>query len=116
MEADLQGALNQLNKSYSSFEHRGKRMTKDQVKPVLEYGISKGYRSTAELSDEEVDKILNEGVRPMIDEWLEQFLAEQKHAQKQADSDAAVFEEWLQNPDPKPKVIFLGFGHKKIKP
>jgi hypothetical protein len=64
MEVDLQGALNQLNKSYSSFEHRGKRMTKDQVKSVLEYGISKGYRSTADLSDEEVDKILNEGVKP----------------------------------------------------
>jgi hypothetical protein len=59
MHADLKGALAQLNKSYSSFEHRGKKMTKQQVKAVLEYGILKGYKTTKEISDEEVDKIIN---------------------------------------------------------
>lgn len=60
MNADLQGALNQLNKSYRAFEHKGKRLTKIQVKMILEYGIKKGYKSTAELTDEEVDNLLKE--------------------------------------------------------
>jgi ribulose bisphosphate carboxylase small subunit len=60
MHADLAGALKQLNKSYKAFEHRGKEMTKVQVRKVLEYGLGKGYKTTAELTDEEVDKIINE--------------------------------------------------------
>jgi hypothetical protein len=59
MHADIQGALNQINKSWSAFEHKGKAMTKQQVKAVLEYGLSKGYKYTNELSDNEVDKIIN---------------------------------------------------------
>lgn len=59
MHADVKGALAQINKSWRSFEHRGKRMTKQQVKIVLEYAISKGYQTTASLSDDEVDEILN---------------------------------------------------------
>lgn len=58
MNADIQGALAQLKTSYKAFEHKGKRMTKEQVKSVLEYGISKGYTNTGQLSDEEVDKIV----------------------------------------------------------
>jgi len=58
MNASIQGALNQLNKSYSAFKHKGKRMTKMQVKKVLEYGLKKGYESTNQLSDEEVDGVL----------------------------------------------------------
>ena len=60
MHADLKGALKQLNKSYRAFEHKGQAMTKEQVRKVLEYGISKGYESTSQLSDEEVDKIILE--------------------------------------------------------
>jgi hypothetical protein len=63
MHADLKGALGQINKSYKSFEHKGKRMTKAQVKKVLNYGLSKGYKTTAELSDEEVDLIINHPVQ-----------------------------------------------------
>lgn len=59
MHADLVGALEQINKSYRAFEHKGQRMTKEQVRKVLKYGISKGYKTTAELSDDEVDKILS---------------------------------------------------------
>lgn len=33
-------------------------MSKEQVIKVLKYGIEKGYKSTRELSDEEVDNIL----------------------------------------------------------
>jgi len=58
MHADLKGALEQINKSYRAFEHRGNKMTKEQVRKVLEYGIKKGYKSTSELTDEEVDKVL----------------------------------------------------------
>lgn len=59
MHADLKGALLNINRSYKAFEHKGEKMTKKQVKKVLEYGINKGYKSTAELTDEEVDSILN---------------------------------------------------------
>lgn len=59
MHADLQGALNQLNTSYRAFEHKGYRMSKNQVKAILKYGISRGYKTTAELSDNEVDHILS---------------------------------------------------------
>ena len=58
MHADIKGALAQINTSWKGFEHRGKFMTKSQVKSVLEYAIEKGYETTAELTDEEVDKVL----------------------------------------------------------
>jgi len=60
MNASIQGALNQLNKSYLAFKHRGESMTKIQVKTVLEYGLKRGYESTNQLSDEEVDNILKD--------------------------------------------------------
>jgi hypothetical protein len=59
MHADLKGALAQINTSWYAFEHKGNRMTKEQVRRVLQYGLSKGYKTTAELSDDEVDKIIN---------------------------------------------------------
>lgn len=58
MYADLIGALEQLNRSYKAFEHRGQKMSKDQVRKVLKYGLEKGYKSTAEFKDEEVDTVL----------------------------------------------------------
>ena len=58
MHADLTGALEQLNRSWKAFEHRGQKMSKDQVRKVLKYGIGKGYETTAQLADEEVDKVL----------------------------------------------------------
>lgn len=58
MNADCKGALAQLNKSYKAFEHNGKKMTKAEVKAVLEYAVGKGYEHTGMLSDEEVDNIL----------------------------------------------------------
>lgn len=59
MYADIKGALNQLNKSYRVFEHKGKSMTKSEVKKVLEYGLKRGYKSTSEFTEDEIDKILN---------------------------------------------------------
>lgn len=58
MNADLQAALNKVDKVYHLFEHRGSKMTKLQVINVLSFAIKKGYKSTSELKDEEVDKIL----------------------------------------------------------
>jgi len=59
MKADIKGALNQLNKSYRCFEHKGMPMTKIQVKAVLEYGLKKGYSDTGQLTDSEVDEVIN---------------------------------------------------------
>jgi len=58
MNADLKGALAQINRTYKFFEHKGRKMSKEQVRKVLEYGIRKGYETTKELSDEEVDAII----------------------------------------------------------
>lgn len=60
MNADCKGALAQLNKSWKAFEHKGKKMSKAEVKVVLEYAVGKGYEHTGMLSDEEVDSILNQ--------------------------------------------------------
>ena len=59
MNADLKGALNQIDQSWKSFTHRNKRMTKIQVKKVLEYGLKQGYKSTSEFSLSEIDVVLN---------------------------------------------------------
>ena len=59
MHADLKGALAQIDKSWKGFTHRGNPMTKKQVKAVLEYGISQGYKSTKELPDDIVDQIIS---------------------------------------------------------
>lgn len=58
MNADCKGALSQLNKSWRTFEHKGKKMTKTEVKAVLEYAVEKGHEHTGILSDEEVDNII----------------------------------------------------------
>lgn len=58
MHANLKGALAHLNKSWSAFRHNGKPMTKAEVKAVLQYGISKGYESTEQLTDPEIDQVL----------------------------------------------------------
>lgn len=58
MYADIQGALAQINKSWKSFTHKGKPMTKEQVTKVLIYANNKGYKSTSELSDDEIDNVL----------------------------------------------------------
>lgn len=58
MHADIKGALAQINKSWKAFEHKGVPMTKKQVIVVLNYANAKGYKTTAELSDDEVDKLI----------------------------------------------------------
>ncbi|MBC7845588.1 MAG: hypothetical protein H7Y10_03755 [Flavobacterium sp.] len=58
MHADIKGALAQLDKSWKAFEHRGVPMTKNQVKVVLTHANAKGYKTTAELKEDEVDNLI----------------------------------------------------------
>ena len=58
MDADIQGCLVQINKVWRAFEHNGKPMTKSQVTKVLIYGFNKGYKSVSQLTDEEINRIL----------------------------------------------------------
>lgn len=58
MKASCKGALAQLNSAWKAFKHKGKPMSKAEVKAVLEYAVDKGYEHTGMLSDEEVDNIL----------------------------------------------------------
>lgn len=58
MNADIQGALDQINRAWRYFEHRGKSMTKPQVTAVLKYGLKKGYTNTSQLTDREVDQVI----------------------------------------------------------
>lgn len=60
MNADIKGSLHYLGKSYQSFEHNGKPMTKIQVKAVLEYGIKQGYKTTDQFKDGEIDSVLDD--------------------------------------------------------
>lgn len=60
MNADLVGALEQLEKSWKAFEHKGNPMTKEEVRKCLVYGIKKGYKHTGELTDEEIEIAINQ--------------------------------------------------------
>ena len=58
MHADLKGYLSVIDKVYMHFEHNGALLSKEQVRKLLEYGLSKGYKTTADLSDLEIDTVL----------------------------------------------------------
>jgi len=75
MNADVKGALNQLNKSWKAFVHNGQPMTKTAVKKVLEYAVSQGYEHTGQLSNCEIDSILTPGT---TEEQWEIYYAELK--------------------------------------
>ncbi len=66
MHADVKGALKQINKSWRAFTHRGKPMSKDQVRIVLEYAVARGHDHTGLLKDEEIDKVLGLNVQNKI--------------------------------------------------
>jgi ribulose bisphosphate carboxylase small subunit len=58
MNADIKGALAQINKSWKAFTHKGRPMTKQEVTKVLKYALAKGYETTGELKDDEVDMVI----------------------------------------------------------
>ena len=55
MDADIKGCIANINKSYRVFEHDGMPMSKKEVLAVLHYGLGRGYDSTSQISDEEVN-------------------------------------------------------------
>ena len=59
MDADIKGALAQIDRSWKAFEHNGKPMTKQQVKAVLEYGNQVGYTLVSQLKEKEIDEIID---------------------------------------------------------
>lgn len=59
MNADVKGALQQINTSWRAFEHRGKQMTKEQVKAVLEYANQVGYKTTDQIPENVIDEIID---------------------------------------------------------
>lgn len=59
MDADIQGSIDQLERSWKCFEHNGKPMTKPQVKAVLEYGLQVGYDAVSQLKEIEIDEIID---------------------------------------------------------
>lgn len=60
MDASIRGALNHINSSWKEFTHKGKRMTKAQVKAVLEFGIDQGFEKVSQISDADIDRIISE--------------------------------------------------------
>lgn len=60
MNADIKGALSNIDRSYRVFEHNGKPMTKEEVRKVLVYGIKKGYDHTGELTPEDINNALTD--------------------------------------------------------
>jgi hypothetical protein len=60
MKANLKGSLENINKCWRWFEHNGKSMSKQEVRTVLEYGIQKGYETTDDFKEGEIDNLLND--------------------------------------------------------
>jgi len=67
MNADVKGALNQIDKSWKAFTHEGYNLTKPAVKRILEYALAKGYEHTGQIRDSEIDHLLNKGTT--IEQW-----------------------------------------------
>jgi hypothetical protein len=80
MNADCKGALAQLNKSYKAFVHNGNSMSKQAVKEVLEYAISRGYDHTGMLRDAEIDSILTKGTT--IEQWDRYYADLKSHEER----------------------------------
>lgn len=80
MNADVKGALNQLNQSYKAFTHNGHSMSKQAVKAVLEYAVAKGYEHTGQLRDSEIDHILTKGTT--IEQWERYYEDLKQHEER----------------------------------
>jgi len=91
MNADCKGALAQLNQSYKAFVHNGNSMSKQAVKKVLEYAISKGYDHTGLLSDAEIDTVLTPGTT--IEQW-ERYYEDLKAHEARVERDKPREPQW----------------------
>jgi hypothetical protein len=57
MDADVQGCLAQINRSWKAFEHNGKPMTKEEVKAILIYADKQGYTAVSQITDSEINSV-----------------------------------------------------------
>jgi len=60
MGANIQWAILNFNRVWNLFEHNGRKLTRMEVMALLNYGLSKGYASTSQLADDEIDMVLSE--------------------------------------------------------
>jgi hypothetical protein len=58
MHIDIEGGLRNLRKLAGNVQHNGKWLSYAEVKAVLMFAKSKGYRSTADIPDAETDEVL----------------------------------------------------------
>lgn len=59
MHADLKGSLIAIENSWKSFVNNGNPMERKEVEYILNYGINKGYKTTADFEENEVDLVLS---------------------------------------------------------
>lgn len=98
MNADCKGALEQLDRSHKAFVHNGRKMSKQDVKKVLEYAISKGYKHTGQISDAEIDSVLTDLFGNQVKQA--HFSVNRKHRHW-------LYREWDRT---KPVVTFIGLN------
>ena len=80
MNADVKGALNQINTSWKAFVHNGQPMTKRGVKSVLEYAVKCGYEHTGQISEAEIDSVLTPGTtKEQWERYYVERLAHERH-------------------------------------
>lgn len=60
MSDSIKEALKHLNIVWQWFEYKGKGMSKEQVRKILQFGLKKGYQNTWQITDNDIDSILNE--------------------------------------------------------
>lgn len=59
MKANVKGSLMKIDLCWKGFEHKGLRMTREQVVEILVFCILKGFINTSQLTDVEVEDIIN---------------------------------------------------------
>jgi hypothetical protein len=58
MNASIKGMLRHFQKAWRCIEYDGYPLSKDQAKDVLEYADSKGYQELSEVTDGDVEYVL----------------------------------------------------------
>jgi hypothetical protein len=61
MDSDLRGLQAHLGrtKGNGAVEHNGKQLPRATVISLVEYGIKKGYKYLSELTDEDIETVIN---------------------------------------------------------
>ena len=59
MDCNIKEALNELDKCYQAFEHRGQPMYKWQVKQILTQALEEGYGYISQIPDADIERVIN---------------------------------------------------------